>query len=170
MSELLFKNEWLEVRKKDYYIYIHYPDGNGQGVLILPYRKENGQYRFLGVNEVCLAHEEFPELYAVGGGMLPSGDALESAVKEMKEETGYTIEKERFASLGTCYLSKSCDTIMHLFCVEITEDDIQDLSNLGDGTIGEENISPVWVDEEELIYNRNPLFHVMLLRWKDLKR
>lgn len=163
MDKVLFSHPYLEVRKKDYYVYVHYPDCEGKSVVVLPFKKEKGETKYLGVSEICLPHSEKPQTYMVGGGINPKETKENAAIRELKEETGYTADEKELIYLGESYLSKACDTIMHLFAIEIT-DDVKKEKAKGDGTKGEIGIESVWMTEDELIDNKNPLFALSLLR------
>jgi 8-oxo-dGTP pyrophosphatase MutT (NUDIX family) len=162
-DKILFDNKWLQVKQRDYYVYIHYPDCEGKSVVVLPFKKTDNGIHYLAVKEMCLPHSDVPGIYNVGGGIYPHETVEEGAIREVKEETGYTISADQLINLGTSYLSKACDTMMYLFAVEITED--TPLSNVrGDGTKGEQGIEPVWLVEEDIIFSPNPLFSSLFLR------
>jgi len=165
MDEVLFAHPYLEGRKKDYYVYIHYPDCEGKSVVILPFKKSGETLEYMGVSEIRLPHSNDPQTYMVGGG-IHKGESKESAaVRELKEETGLITQESELIYLGESYLSKACDTIMHLFAIEVTSNTIK-TNPKGDGTQREKGIESVWMTEDEIIDNKNPLFSLALLRLK----
>jgi len=47
--DILFDNHWIQIRKKEYYVYAHLKWCNGVGVAVLPYRKHaSGRMEYLG--------------------------------------------------------------------------------------------------------------------------
>lgn len=126
MIETLYDNEWLSLKKVvdpendiNGYVYSHETKCQGQIVVVLPYRYKSLHPEFLVRSEVTPCWSLQPIKSAVTGGY-EGEDIEEDAVREMLEETGYTITKAMLEPLGTCYASKSADTVYTLFAVDVT--------------------------------------------------
>lgn len=123
-SELLFDNEWVQLRKANgYYIFSHEIRCNGNIIVIVPFRKnKNGDINILARVEATPCWDNLtPMRCSLTGGVDDGEQPLETAIKELQEEIGYIVEKSDVISLGTFYGTKSTDSIYHIFAVEITE-------------------------------------------------
>lgn len=164
----VYKNKWLSVKRTpDDYYYVHEERSNGHLVAVLGWRGKNNM-EILGRYERCPAHSQKIELCSLTGGIDSHKDswqqsALNYAQKELEEEAGIEVPKNRFVSLGTVKHSKSADTIVHLFSVELPKE--EPVKNpKGDNSIGERGAYCKWVSLEEAISNKDPLVHAMILR------
>jgi ADP-ribose pyrophosphatase YjhB (NUDIX family) len=165
--ETLFDNEWLslrEVREPDRgingYVYSHEKRCNGLIVAVLPYRwsDEPHKMEFLVKEEVTPCWGLDPERSAITGGY-EGVDVHDDAVRELAEETGYSVPLYELISLGTCYASKSSDTVYHLFTVDLTGREPGEA--VGDGSRLEAESSAVWIDSWQLAGILDPQVHVM---------
>lgn len=172
----LFDNKWLSVLEKHMdnggrYVYSTAKWCNSQGVAILPFRMKlklvGWNYyepEFLGRYEICPAHSDLVELCSITGGMdKPYEDTITTAHRELIEEGGYDVPIENIVSLGTVRPSKSSDSLMHLFAVNLDEG-AKEVTAVGDGTLGEEGSYCSWITEQQLVEAKDPLLHTMLLR------
>jgi len=125
--DTLFENKWVslkEVKDKDQkingYVYSHETRCNGHIVSILPFRHEYNGKQWLLRKELtpCWSMEE-RILSSITGG-LEGTDPDYTIVEELKEEAGYFIDKKDLIQLGTCFGTKSSDTIYHLYSVDLT--------------------------------------------------
>ncbi len=131
-------------------------------------RTKKDVLEILGRYEICPAHDDGMKLCSLTGGIDEnkngwSKSSLIFAQKELEEESGINASKDRFVSLGTVKPSKSADTIVHLFAIELkTELPVKDPK--GNGSLGEQGSYCKWISLEEAINCKDPLVHIMLLR------
>ena len=132
MTETLFKNPWLSLKKivdpdrgVEGYVYSHEERCHGKIVLVLPFRKREGGSGPFSSIEVLLRREVTPcwgmepSLSGITGGV--EGDKpLDDAVRELEEEAGYSVPEDEFVFLGTCRGVKSTDTVYFLYAVDVT--------------------------------------------------
>lgn len=128
-STLLYDDKWLQLRSiknEDKrilgYTYSHEVRCDGNIVAILPYRIKDGIVEILFRFEATPCWEmDINVMSSLTGGVDP-GDSIEKTViKELKEESGYVINKNELIELGTSFGIKSSDTIYHLFAVDLTD-------------------------------------------------
>lgn len=129
-DNILCDNEWLQLRiLKDPplvngYVYSHEKRCDGQIVAILPYRIVNDTIELLFRLEdtPCWSKENFPDVCPCSftGGVDPGMNPLDTAVKELAEESGYVIDPADMKALGICKGSKSSDSTYHLFTCDLT--------------------------------------------------
>lgn len=169
-DKVLFKNKWIEVREKDgWYTYSHSSWCKGKGVTVLGYRKSNDKIEYLGRHELTICHSDEIELCSLSGGFDKEGENYKiCANRELEEESGYVInDMRRFIELGSVRPSKSSDTEIFLFAIELKDND-EKIEIVGDGTKGEEGAYCDWVSREEAINCKDPLVATMIARL-DLK-
>lgn len=164
-NESLYKTPWVELMKRTSdedgtYIYIREPWLiNGQAVSILPYRVQDGRLEYLVRCEMA----ESSVVGTIKGGCDKEGESVvNTAVRELIEEAGYTVEEWRLFHLGTVRTSKLNTTIMHLFTVDLTGF-IQGEA-LGDGTMNERNAYCKWISHDKAIDLLDPVIHASILR------
>jgi len=164
--DILYNNKWLQLRKvvdKDNgvsgYIYSHEKISNGKVISILPYRKNGDDYEFLLRNEVtpCWGSQSF--VSSTTGKVDPGETPIQTATRELLEETGYKAKQEEMIELGTCFSSKSSDTINYLFSVDLKNKKRGKAE--GDGTELEAKAFNFWTDTVE---SKDPLVAVIFLR------
>lgn len=165
-TESLYKTKWVELMKRTSeedgtYIYIREPWLiDGQAVSILPYKHdEEEEVKFL----VRCEKADVPVTGTVKGGCDKEGEStVETAVRELLEEAGYTATEEDMIELGTARSSKLNTTTMNLFAVDVTELPYQEPT--GDGTLNESNAYCKWIGYKELIESQDPMVHASFLR------
>jgi len=167
-EKVLFKNKWVSVIKKDFYIFARHDWCNSLGVALLPYRKKaTGEYEYLGRFEIFHAHGEEVELCAITGGYDKAGESFaDCAARELKEEGGYLVSSDQLVELGTSKPSKASDSTLHLFAVELNEQTPYETPT-GDGTIAEEGSYAKWLTKKELLASNDPNLLAMLIRLED---
>lgn len=117
MDTVLFNHARLSVINRDEYIFTH---TRNSIVYLLPYRcPQQGAY-LLGRFEVCPAHSQRLELYAITGQCEREADPRHIALKELHEEAGIFALLSQLVSLGSGYLTKQADTIAHFFTINVT--------------------------------------------------
>lgn len=175
MSKLttLFENKWLNVQEKELdngakYVYSSAPWCGSEGVAILPFRSITSDgfsdIEFLGRYEINPAHSEQVELCAITGGMDKEGESpVFTAVRELIEEGGYEVPVENMIYLGTVRPSKSTDSTQHLFAVDIDKG-AKEVKATGDGTLGEVGAYCAWINTDQLVAQKDPLLHTILIR------
>jgi hypothetical protein len=171
--ETLFRdpNRWIDVRKtQDWYVYTHSPRSGGQGVAILPYRRNRnnnlmGVIEFLGRFEVVPPHGPHATLCSITGMVDKPGKSIEQIVlEELHEEGGYLAEEHHLTNLGILRPNKSSDSIQNLFAINIDQEGIQAVTATTDGTQGEQGAYCDWVSFWDVVSCKDPLMHAMMLR------
>jgi 8-oxo-dGTP pyrophosphatase MutT (NUDIX family) len=162
LDKVLFRNQYLAVIDRDGYIFSREVRCDGIIVCLLPFRACNSEFEFLARLEVCPAHRPDLDRYSITGGIEPGESIQEAARQELWEEAGYRIDEEDLINLGQVRPSKSADTVVHLFAVDVTEKP-QAIAP-GDGTRLEANASVEWVDFEHGIEIADPLFVTAITR------
>ncbi|MGG4105256.1 NUDIX domain-containing protein [Paenibacillus lautus] len=167
--ESLYKTPWVELMKRTSdengeYIYIREPWLiNGQAVSILPFRM--AEWNGNDFVEILLRGEmaDVPVLGTIKGGCDKEGEAIvDTAIRELLEEAGYSVDSSQMIPLGTVRTSKLSTTTMNLFAVDLT--DIEQGEAIGDGTQNEANAFVKWVSERESWEAQDPVVHTSILR------
>lgn len=167
--ETLYKNKWIEVLEKTTdvngkYVYTHSGWNNGVGVALVPYKIENNEMKILGRYEICPAHSDEVELCSITGGWdnMETHSIVECAVGELKEEGGYLAKPTDLMSLGVVKASKSSDTDIYLFAVDITH--AEACEAVSDGTLGEIGAYCDWIEAKQAMFCKDPLLGTMMMR------
>lgn len=165
--EILHKNDWVSLLKVvspedgvSGYVYSRETRCDGQIVAILPFRRLPKR-QYLVKSEVTPCWGFTPVLSAITGGY-EGGDIKDDAVREMLEETGYTVTRDELIPLGWSRASKSSDTVYTLFSVDLTEREAGEA--LGDGSRLEADSSALWVGGYELRDVVDPQVAMMYMR------
>lgn len=160
--DFLGGNDWAHIYQfnDNGYTFLHEPKWNDVGIGILPWRRRGGQPEFLAVMENRPTHGDEHRLYAITGGYdnteLTAG---QTAIKELKEETGYIASEKDVIYLGEIYTTKMSTSKMHLFAVEVTN--LQQVEKTTDGSVIEHTAYPVWVDYKKLVLEGDNLLSKM---------
>jgi len=167
MDRVLFRNQYLAVIDRDGYTFSREVRCDGVLVAVLPFRIQGDTVEFLARLEVCPAHGPEPELCSITGGLEPRKTVIESAQQEVWEEAGYAVKIPELVSLGQVCPSKSADTLVYLFAVDVTAK-CQHVA-LGDGSYLEKNAAVKWVHYEQGVHINDPLFVTAMARLQCLK-
>ena len=144
--KMLWQNEWMEIREIDgWYTMAH--NTKGDGVAVLGYDKDSS--KILVRTEHNPAHGEGFRRTSLTGTIEGGITLLETAVKELKEESGYEADPSEFTELGVVFPSKFSDYRLYLFAVDLTGK--QQGAIEGDGTEGEAGADVEWVAVTEAI-------------------
>lgn len=169
-TKTLFETEWLSLKENpDGFIFVHTERGDGHSVAVLGWREDYNGLKILGRFEPSSAHgDKENKLVSLTGCMEErfgtiEETALKYAVQELEEEAGIKVGKKRFVSLGTIRPSKSSDTTMHLFSVELPVEEPLD-NPKGDGTKNEKGTYCKWVSLDEIIASKDPVLHCLVLK------
>jgi 8-oxo-dGTP pyrophosphatase MutT (NUDIX family) len=146
-EKTLFKNKWINVIELDDGYTIYRLGETNEGVHILAYRAQKDESL-----DILIRQENCPP----HGGMVPTGitgtvekgdSLLETARRELLEESGYDRPKEDFQYQGSIYPSKASDFKIHLYAIDVGFTEPEQPIR-GDGTKGEEGASTYWTIAE----------------------
>jgi 8-oxo-dGTP pyrophosphatase MutT (NUDIX family) len=161
-NKKLFSNEWIGVYETpNNYVYTHEERSGGRGVLVLGFRENDGEVETLGRFEIVPCHGPKTKLVGLTGGC-ESKDAKEDAVRELYEEGGYKVKKSDLIDLGTVNVSKSSDTILYLYAVDLKEFDQEEAP--GDGSEGEKDSYCEWIPADDVASSSDPSLQAAYLR------
>lgn len=158
-DEALHSTEYLELRKLEDsergiggYYYSHEKRCNGIIVAILPYKlnvhsDSKEPYRYLLRYELTPCWDVDNNIVSSITGGFEHETPEDTAVEEMREEAGYDIEKNELESLGTCYGTKSTDTVYHLYAVDLHGKERYEAE--GDGSYLESQAHCFWARDIE---------------------
>lgn len=144
----LWSNEWMEVLLKDGW-YTFMRTKKGDGVCVLGYRFVNGRPEYLVRVEHCPCHTETLDRTSLTGGIESGSTPLETAVKELKEESGYVVDAEDMIDLGWMFPTKQSSDKVYLFAVDLHDKPCGEVIN--DGSKGEEGAYCIWLNETETL-------------------
>lgn len=128
-TKVLHDNKWLSLKEMTWpeknvpgYVFSHEKRCDGKIVSILP-------YRYINDNDIeILVRKEFTPCWktdelvisSITGGVEKDLGPAKTAVHELEEEAGYTIDESELEFLGTSFGAKSSDTVYHLYTVDLT--------------------------------------------------
>ena len=97
---------------------------------------------------------------AIGGTVDENESPLETAIREVKEETGFIVNKDDIRPLGGFYVSTNSNTYIFLFAAYISEITPFEEPE-GDGSIWEEmSTGYEWINENDIYRVEDPRFVV----------
>lgn len=165
----LHSTEYLELRKLEDqergingYYYSHEKRCNGKIVAILPYvlnvhSDKREPFYYLLRHELTPCWDIDNNIISSITGGFEHETPEDTAVEEMKEEAGYDIDKNELESLGTCYGTKSTDTVYYLYAVDLNGKEAYEAE--GDGSYLESQAQCFWTrDIEEAM---DPITYVL---------
>lgn len=160
IDKTLYEGKWLALRVKNEpdhgikgYEYVHNVPGNGRGVAVIPYRltprRMSGimghAIEFLVVHEIIPPWKLSHSMCALTGLVdKPTEPLAFAAARELFEESGYKVEPDSLISLGSSHVSKSSDTTLFLYAVDLTDTD-PPVEPPKDGTGLESQLTSSWV-------------------------
>lgn len=167
-DETLFENEWVSLKRivapkqgVRGYVYSHETRCSGIIIALLPYLLEGHNYQYLLRKELTPCWSMTKKMVStITGGF--EDDVMQDAVRELREEAGYTIEEDELIDLGTCFGTKSSDTLYHLFSVDLTLHRQGKVT--GDGSQLEKEASVFWGFAADVLESPDPLASAMFLR------
>lgn len=162
--ETLWKGKYISVKLLDgFYEFLH--DGRGKSVAVLGYRRVGKDaWEFLGRFENCPPHQDGIVLCSLTGGMEEGENPKQTALRELKEESGIVYDSE-IKELGTLRPSKASDTTTYLFAVDLSDvPDKEKYIGKGDGTKGEEGAYCKWISKSDAVNSKDPILISMIAR------
>lgn len=168
-DKTLFRNRFLAIIERDGYTFTREVRCDGTIVALLPFRSVPGEPRreFLARREVCPAHGPELEYCSITGGLEPGQSVTETACLELLEETGYQATEAELIKLGVVRPTKSADTEVHLFAVDVTGKTAA--TPTGDGTRFEIGSSVTWVSAAQGLQIADPLIVTAIARLQALQ-
>ena len=162
-DEVLFKDKWMELRKKDnWYTYAH--NTHGDGVAVLGTRQISGMVRQYLVRVEHTPPHGIGFRYTSLTGSIENGDLPRTtAVRELKEESGFIVSPDELIDLGWVYPSKFSDYKQHLFLVHLDGREQGEIE--GDGSKGEEGASVIWMSISAALAVNDPSIGATVARW-----
>jgi len=169
-DRLLWDDPWLQMKQVvdpehgvKGYTYSHEVRCHGHIVAVLPVRAHaSGQLEFCIRREITPCWGMTHNWSSLTGGCdLPIDEESPEvvAIRELKEESGYEAKVHELINLGTCFGTKSTDTIYHLFAVDVGDKEPGEAA--GDGTpLDTEGI----VDWFQLPESPDPIVALMMYR------
>jgi len=163
-EKVLYKNDWVSLMSKDTpdgetYVYSHETRCNGNIIAVLLYERnglDSWKYGVRKEKTPCWGGQA--EISSLTGGVDEGDTPIQAAIKELKEEGGYECEEKDLEPLGTCRGTKSCDTMYHLYALDVSG------KTAGEAT-GEDSGNIVWLSKTESFKKVVcPIFHVMFNR------
>jgi len=142
-EEIMGSGDWLTLKKtKEHYEYVE----GLPGVVILPIRVTRGQ------TEILLRQEPNHILgmitTLVSGRWERGENFLQTAIRELKEETGYDVDSSKFREIGSVFYSKIQLPADIIYLVSITNEQQNEPST--DGTTNEKLSSNIWIGINDL--------------------
>lgn len=160
-ERILFQGNWITVAEKDGYEYVK--DSSGHGVLVLPYKiSANGELWILAREEPVPPH--YPSMHLCGlTGTHEEGESLSlTAVRELREESGFIVSEEFLFPLGWTFVSKASTFKCHMYAVDVTKAIWEEPK--GDGSELEKRSSCKWLTLEQAIWVPDSTFGQALSR------
>ena len=146
-DKILYKNKYFKIKSKKQIDGSNYFYREGTpGVAILPYKMEDNDLFFLVRKEYIPTQET--RITLVTGRKDPGEAPLETAIRELKEETGYKAPADKFVDLGGVYMDKDSPNQERFFTVDLTG--IEKGKVTTDGTFNEKVAENFWIQEFQL--------------------
>lgn len=159
----LYNNEWLSLKEIDGYVYSHEKRCDGKVVAILVVDSKDHKGEVLGRFEKVPAHFDEVSACSITGGYEHGDKPVDTAIRELLEEAGYEATRDEMISLGTVRPTKSCDTITHLFAVDVAGK--KQTKPEGDGSDGEKDAYVEWISVKDGVACKDPLVSTMIIRY-----
>jgi len=165
-DKILYEGKWLSIVERDGWYHFSRETVRAGVVYVLVFC--NAVFHsVLGRYEICPAHGDMePELTSLSGGIEAGQDPADAAIAEVYEEAGYRVTHDQLIDLGKVNLTKSTDTIGHLYAVDVTG--IERVDAPGDGSRGELESYCSWVTIESAVFCKCPLMATMITRAKKI--
>ena len=138
-DKVLWENEWLRVKMKDGW-YTCTESTKGDGIAVCVFRPKTKEVLIRYEHTPC--HGEGLRQTSITGMMDKGETPDQTALRELKEETGITANSDELLGLGWVFNSKSSSDKTYLFAVDGSNKEIGEI--VGDGTKGEEGAYVKW--------------------------
>lgn len=164
MVKTLYETPWIELKQIDEdeysYVFSHEKRCKGMIVSVLPFRYANDRIEFMLRSELTPCWDQQNNIVSTITGGVENGDPMETAKHEIEEESGYEIRENDLIYLGSCYISKSADTVAHLFSVDLTGKERKKAK--GDGSYLETRAHSFWTTN--ISESLDPLAYISYIR------
>jgi hypothetical protein len=144
------------------YEFVHETRCDGKIISILPYRKEKDTFQILLRKEVTPCWIMNQQVLSSITGGFEGGDPRDTTILELKEEAGYEAQKQELISLGTCFGTKSSDTIYYLYSIDLTNREKGEATS--DGSDLEKLAHCEWSSVIDIVGAKDPLASTLLIR------
>ncbi len=124
-EKLIYKNKYLRIKKsKDYYFY----DENELQVMILPVVNKQ---KFIFVKQYRKPLNKITYEFPAGGCLDKTEKPIDAAIRELKEETGVSLSKNKFKKLNTVSSNPQRQTkLVHIYLAKIGKKDFRNKSKV----------------------------------------
>lgn len=156
----LFENDHMAVIDRDGWTFVREADR----VVILPYRDGLTGPRYLVRVETVPAHTTRTHTCAVAGTMEEGESPIQTAVRELFEETGYKATPDHLVPLGVSYITKGASNRVFYFCCDVRR--LPRTTAPGDGSILEAIAETRWLSRQQMLNVPDPMLQACLLRWE----
>jgi len=161
-DKILYEGKWLSILERDGWYHFS-RQTTGEGVVYVLIYHRDWLKSILGRYEICPAHgDSVPTLTSISGQVEHGRDPADVAVAEVYEEAGYRITRDQLIDLGKVNLTKSTDTLGHLYAVDVSGLERGDAP--GDGLLGERKSYCNWVSEWDALMCKCPVMATLLAR------
>lgn len=164
----LFSTEYLSlVETDDGMTYCHENlAAKGMKVAVVPYAFLDGEFFCLAAYERCRPNDPNPQLCSMTGKCEESDldDLRAAALRELKEEAGIDADYWSLTDFGMVYPSKSMDTAVYCFGVDVTQSDIKFGEAIGDGSQEEAEMGRKWLNVYQIGECTDPILHAVIFR------
>lgn len=164
-TKILYENKWLnliEISGDNWsYVFSHEIRCKGRIIAVLPFKKIGGRIQYLLRIEPNPAWGYYNKhISSITGGHEKTAE--QTALLEIQEEAGYSVNKDDLIDLGVCRGTKSTDTVFRLFSVDLSGKERKKAE--GDGSELEKKSYCYWADEKEINNAVDPLVYVMFYK------
>ena len=124
-EKLIYKNKYLNIKKsKDYYFY----DENEIQVMILPIINKE---KFIFVKQYRRPLNKITYEFPAGGCLNKSEKPIDAAIRELKEETGISLNKNKINKLNTVSANPQRQKkLVHIFLANISSKEFKNKSKV----------------------------------------
>lgn len=172
ISQLLYSGNWLQLKNMvspehnlTGYEFICEPSRSGNTVVVIPFRRISTTTNGIIPNALNSSHDNTlqylcrvegvpcwgitnPMICSLTGGVDKGDTITDTVIKELREESGYDINKNKLIDLGSVFGIKSSDGIFHLYTCDLT--DIEKAQRAEPETAYEKAAYCEWFTEEEI--------------------
>jgi len=165
MDKILHDNKWIQLLETDDgYVYSHEKRCGGEIIAVLPFKLvktlTGDVFKYLARMEATPCHEgDKLKFTSITGGVEECGIKA-SVIMELREEAGVIATEDELIELGFIYPSKSQDTKVYLFAMDITGKKVGEA--VGDGSKHEESAYVEWSSDSKMLVNCTDSFNIAI--------